>query len=82
MGLPARTPIAQTGIGSDVRDKLGTLPEGLEDTYKDIYSDIQRQKGGKVDFALCALQWIMVSPEPMEAGVLIPMICRTVRSEG
>ena len=56
---------------SDIRARLGRLPQGLTGVYDEIVSSIKSQPDCNVDLAIRALQWMLVSECPLQPGVLV-----------
>ncbi|KAF1994380.1 hypothetical protein P154DRAFT_32248 [Amniculicola lignicola CBS 123094] len=66
---------------SDIRARLGRLPEGLQEAYDDILSTIKKQKGSKPVVATRAFTWIMVATVPLELDVLLAAVCQDAESD-
>lgn len=66
---------------SDIRDRLGKLPETLKDAYDEIYEKIQAQKGSAPVIADRAFQWIMCSREPLSPATLIAAVCQDPQTD-
>lgn len=60
---------------TDVLDRLGKLPEGIEESYDEIYKDIMTR--GEVDVAHVqrAFKWVMCAATPMSSEELLAAIC-------
>lgn len=60
----------------DIRNRLGKLPETLEEAYDEIYARICAQKGSAPDIANRAFQWVMCSCTPLSPGELVAATCQ------
>ena len=60
----------------DIRDRLGKLPETLEEAYNEIYARIQAQKGSAPDIANRVFQWVICSCSPLTPAELVTAVCQ------
>ncbi|KAH9889111.1 hypothetical protein F4778DRAFT_753995 [Xylariomycetidae sp. FL2044] len=58
----------------DVRTYLNALPEGLSDTYREIWRKIQAKGGSKPKIAKRAFQWLMCSLRPLKPDELVVLV--------
>lgn len=66
---------------SDIRDRLGKLPESLKDAYDEIYDKIRAQKGSAPAMADRAFQWVMCSRDPLSPATLTAAVCQDPRTD-
>ncbi|KAL1982086.1 hypothetical protein VTN96DRAFT_1741 [Rasamsonia emersonii] len=68
-------------LESDIRDRLGRLPDDLRAAYDEIYDKIRRSKGIKGKIAIRAFQWVTYCREPLEADILVAAVCQDPEDE-
>ncbi|PGH16010.1 hypothetical protein AJ79_01990 [Helicocarpus griseus UAMH5409] len=68
--------ILELELESDIRDRLGRLPESLKEAYDEIFEKIKRGKGSKPAIAIRAFQWIMCSAFNPSAETLMVLVCQ------
>ncbi|RFU29639.1 hypothetical protein B7463_g6719, partial [Scytalidium lignicola] len=61
---------------SDIRKRLGQLPEGLTKAYDEIFTQIKKSDGSKPEIAARALQWVMCAIRPLGIEELVVAVCQ------
>ena len=57
-----------------VKEALQKLPPGLDDTYDQIYSEIQTRQNHEQTIAENAIRWVMCAPYPLPNRVLLTAV--------
>ncbi len=65
---------------TDIRRRLGTLPDGLKKAYEEIYAKIRAKPGSAGEIAARAFQWISYSRDVLSAAELVAAVSHA--SEG
>ncbi len=61
---------------SDIRKRLGKLPEDLKKAYDEIYGNIRAKPGSALEVADRAFQWVMCSYNPLSTAELVAAVCQ------